>query len=44
MDYDDGEMEERGFKMEGDDEEELLEPIEETEDLGLVDEDPDKDH
>ncbi|MEK7140449.1 MAG: hypothetical protein AAB815_01555 [Patescibacteria group bacterium] len=44
MDYDDGEMEERGFKMEGDDEDELLESIEETEDLGLVDEDPDKDH
>ena len=44
MDYDDGEMEERGFKMEGDNEDELLEPIEETEDLGLVDEDPDKDH
>ena len=30
--------------MEGDDEDELLESIEETEDLGLVDEDPDKDH
>ena len=44
MNYDEESGEDRDFRLDSDNGDELLEPLEELPDFGLDEEDPDKDH